>query len=236
MFRTLNIDKTIETILLLSKRIQERFPVADLNMVCLELLNIAKDSKRRTDWINTPNYFLRAAIIVTIGLGLFAMYYSIKHIDLANRTIYIAEFVQVSEAFINDLVLVGAAIFFLTTIETRIKRSRALNALHELRTIAHVIDMHQLTKDPSRMTSQLAMTPSSPREELSAYELMRYLDYCSEMLSLTGKVAAIYAQHFRDPVVLGAVNELENLTTSLSNKIWQKIMILDKQDDELTVR
>jgi hypothetical protein len=34
------------------------------------------------------------------------------------------------------------------TIETRVKRRRALRAIHELRSIAHVIDMHQLTKDP----------------------------------------------------------------------------------------
>ena len=29
---------------------------------------------------------------------------------------------------------------------------RALKAIHELRSIAHIIDMHQLTKDPERIT------------------------------------------------------------------------------------
>lgn len=56
--------------------------------------------------------------------------------------------------------------------------------------------------------------------------MTRYLDYSSEMLSLAGKVAALYAQGFSDPVALSAVNEVENLTTGLSRKIWQKIMIL----------
>jgi poly-beta-hydroxyalkanoate depolymerase len=65
---------------------------------------------------------------------------------------------------------------------------------------------------------------------MSAYELTRYLDYCSEMLSLAGKVAALYAQNFPDAVVLAAVNEVETLTTGLSRKIWQKIMILNKLD------
>jgi hypothetical protein len=41
-------------------------------------------------------------------------------------------------------------------------------------------------------------------------------------------VAALYAQTFDDPVVLSAVEELETLTTALSGKIWQKIMILDR--------
>jgi hypothetical protein len=67
---------------------------------------------------------------------------------------------------------------------------------------------------------------------MSVYEIMRYLDYCSEMLSLTGKVAALYAQNFRDGVVLSSViNEIENLTTGLSRKIWQKIMILHRLDE-----
>jgi len=48
----------------------------------------------------------------------------------------------------------------------------------------------------------------------------------SEALSLTGKVAALYIQRFDDPVALQAVNEVEGLTTGLSRKVWQKLMIL----------
>ena len=46
------------------------------------------------------------------------------------------------------------------------------------------------------------------------------------MLSLTGKVAALYVQHFDDHVAISSVNDVEQLCTSLSRKIWQKIMIL----------
>jgi len=38
---------------------------------------------------------------------------------------------------------------------------------------------------------------------------------------------ALYVQDSPDPVVLDAVNDVETLTTGLSSKIWQKIMILD---------
>ena len=48
---------------------------------------------------------------------------------------------------------------------------------------------------------------------MTLFELSRYLDYCSEALSLTGKVAALYVQRFDDPVALQAVNEVEELTT-----------------------
>lgn len=123
--------------------------------------------------------------------------------------------------------LLSAAILFLITAETRIKRRRALKAIHELRALAHVIDMHQLTKDPERVLARMAETPSSPKHNLSPAELGRYLDYCSEMLSLIGKLAALYVQKFDDPVALAAVNEVEDLTTGLSRKIWQKIMIIN---------
>jgi hypothetical protein len=58
-------------------------------------------------------------------------------------------------------------------------------------------------------------------------ELGRYLDYCSELLSLIGKIAALYSQCLEDPVVLEAVDDVEDLTTELSQKIWQKITLLD---------
>jgi len=69
---------------------------------------------------------------------------------------------------------------------------------------------------------------------MSRFELQRYLDYCSEMLSLVGKVAAIYAQSFDDGVALASANEVESLTTGLSRKIWQKIMVLNNSFDGLT--
>ena len=99
--------------------------------------------------------------------------------------------------------------------------------------MAHIIDMHQLTKDPERIANPDAGgdTPSSPTRHLTPFALSRYLDYCSEMLSLLSKSAALYVQDFADPVTISAVNEVENLTTGLSGKIWQKIMILDRVID-----
>lgn len=91
--------------------------------------------------------------------------------------------------------------------------------------------MHQLTKDPSTETSINQPTPSSPRRSLTPYELVRYLDYCSEMLSLTAKVAVLYAQSFPDPIVTEAVNDIERTSASLSQKIWQKINIMERAID-----
>lgn len=123
---------------------------------------------------------------------------------------------------------IAVGIYFLVGVEVRIKRNRALRALHVLRSLAHIVDMHQLTKDPERLLVSGPDTPSSPRREMTAFELQRYLDYCSEILSIISKVAALYVQHFRDSVIIGAASDLEALTGGLSRKIWQKIMLLDR--------
>jgi hypothetical protein len=44
------------------------------------------------------------------------------------------------------------------------------------------------------------------------------------MLALTGKVASLYVQKFDDADSVAAVSELEQLSTGLSRKIWQKII------------
>ena len=128
----------------------------------------------------------------------------------------------------NIIVSIGIAIWFLITLEGRFKRHKAMEALNELRSMAHVIDMHQLTKDPSLVGANMPLTNSSPKRTITEGELLRYLDYCSELLSLTGKLAAIYAQSLPSSRVITAVNEIENLTTDLSRKVWQKIMVLHK--------
>ncbi len=73
-------------------------------------------------------------------------------------------------------------------------------------------------------------TPSTPRLEMTPFELSRYLDYCSELLSLTGIIAGLYAQSSGDPVVVDAVSEIENLTNGVSRKIWQKLMVMQLLD------
>lgn len=227
MYRSLDSDKILGTVETLHRRIAERFPGSGLSRVCEELLTIAEESHRRSAWIAKPHRSLRiiAGVLVTLIIG--GLIFVLANASWPNNGFDLVVLVQVSEAGLNVFLLLSAAILFLITAETRIKRRRALKAIHELRALAHVIDMHQLTKDPERLQVHRATTPSSPNRNLTQFELERYLDYCSEMLSLIGKLAALYVQKFDDPVALSAVNEVEDLTTGLSRKIWQKIMIIN---------
>ena len=226
MYRSLDSEKIIGTIETLSRRIAERFPGSGLNRVCEELLTIAGESQSRIAWIGKPQRSLRVITGLLVAIIVGALILVLANASWPQNGFDLVVLVQASEAGLNIFLLLSAAILFLVTAETRIKRRRALKAIHELRALAHVIDMHQLTKDPERLSLRTA-TPSSPKLNLTPAELGRYLDYCSEKLSLIGKLAALYVQKFDDPVALAAVNEVEDLTTGLSRKIWQKIMIIN---------
>lgn len=227
MYRNLDSQKILRTIETLERRIGERFPGSGLGRVCQELVTIAEESHKRSAWIARPQRSLRIITGVLVTLMIGGLLFVLANAAWPNNRFDLVLLVQVSEAGLNVFLLLSAAILSLITAETRIKRRRALKAIHELRALAHVIDMHQLTKDPERLQARQAATPSSPKQNLSEFELGRYLDYCSEMLSLIGKLAALYVQKFDDPVALAAVNEVEDLTTGLSRKIWQKIMIIN---------
>ena len=46
--------------------------------------------------------------------------------------------------------------------------------------------------------------------------------------SRLAKVAALYAQSSKDPIVVDAVSDIGQITTNLSNKIWQKITLVQR--------
>ncbi|MFO1092235.1 MAG: hypothetical protein U0992_02840 [Planctomycetaceae bacterium] len=227
----LDAGKIEETVVTLARRIAERFPQSGLYGVCQHLHSVAAAARKRALEIQRPIVSVRIASALMIAGVLVMLGYTVQAtLDLAKETgnkLGPSDFVQMLDAAINSVVLVGATVLFLVTLESRIKRRRALRALHELRAIAHVIDMHQLTKDPERALGIGQDTASSPKRQMTPIALARYLDYCSEMLSLAGKIAAVYAQDLDDPVVVDAVNDIEDLTTGLSRKIWQKISILN---------
>src|ERR1044071_8778801 len=100
----------------------------------------------------------------------------------------------------------------MSSIRERVKRNRILRAIHELRSIAHIVDMHQLTKDPDRYLLKATFTESSPKRTMTLFELGRYFDYCRDALALISKVAAMYVEGFFDEVALEAVDEIEALT------------------------
>ncbi|MDP9168522.1 MAG: hypothetical protein M3O32_21035 [Actinomycetota bacterium] len=103
-----------------------------------------------------------------------------------------------------------------------------VNDLHRLRSLAHVIDMHELSKDPEQVSPSYVPTSHSVQHGIDADQLHHYLSYCSEMLTLTAKTAALCAEHSADAVVLENISYVETLTTELCSKSWQKISLLPR--------
>jgi len=225
--QTLDAAKIVETLRTLERRISQRFPDADLASVCRDLIAIGERTQHNAEAIAAASWPLRIIVYLAVAAGLAGLGFIAWALKVQVGSTEVFSFFQGVDALMNLTVLVGAALLFATTLDDRIKRRRSLRELHVFRSIAHVIDMHQLTKDPSSILGDGAPTKSSPQRAMSRFELTRYLDYCSEMLSLTSKLAALYAQVLPDAVVIDTVNEIENLTANFSRKIWQKISIVE---------
>lgn len=227
-YRQLDEAQITQTLEELRDRIAARFPEANLRRLAEQLLAVSREASACATYLRRPNWTLRIVAGLAI-VALLALLAGVAGVTMrAPVQMDIANLIQTIEAGVNDVVFFGIAVFFVLSIETRAKRRRALAMLHQLRSFAHIVDMHQLTKDPERlMAKSPAASPDRP-QPTSGADLGKYLDFCSELLSLVSKIAALLVQNFNDDHVLAGVNEIESLTTGLSSKIWQKITILER--------
>lgn len=232
-YRILDPDLVVRTQQRLHDHIRNRFPDSGLGDVARDLLEVAKQAKIRSNEIHRPDTRLRIAIYAVLSLAvLFLIAIAVQtrvRADLHNAT----TLVQFADATFGTLVFLGATGIFLFSLETRLKRRRAQTALHELRSLAHVIDMHQVAKHPEG----LKRTAGIP-QEIAQYstktlpDLRRYLQYCIESLAIVSKIAAVYVQNFPDEPTVSAVDEVETLCSGLSQKIWQKLTVLERMIDD----
>ena len=204
---------------------------AELGRLVDDLLARGRTASRRRKvltWVS------RVLIVVVLLAALLTIGTALREAvsdDGAEGSLQGLEWLPVIESGINDLVYAGIAIWFLLSLADRVARDDLVRRLHRLRSLAHVIDMHQMGKNPAALLPDIAPAPPegadviSPRT-LSVRDYGVYLDYCSELLSLTAKAAALCAEESTDALVLDTVSEIENLTNGMSRKIWQKISLL----------
>jgi len=220
-----------ETVRELLDRVSARFPERGLRAVCQDLLYLVEEvesgSSRTQQRIRTARLLSRILMAAILVGTAFILGFAVK--DAVQEFEKALDLLPFVETAINDVVFAGIAVFFLWSFPERIQRGQLLNLLHQLRSTAHIIDMHQLTKDPEQLRPTYVATKASKPLGMNRDEMERYLDYCSEMLSLVGKTAALCAEESRDTVVLETVSTIESLTVGLSRKIWQKISMLPKE-------
>ena len=220
----------LETAHRLERRIEARFPGRGLRKVVGELAGVVGEVKESTETVRGRRSWLghlsRLTILLVVLVALTVMVLAVRSaaMDAPDSGL---EWLPVLESGVNDLVFAAIAIWFLYSVPERLQRQRLLTLLHRLRSLAHIVDMHQLTKDPERLRKSFEQTGESVEMHLTSEELEHYLDYCSELLSLVGKTAALCAEESRDAIVLDTVSTIETLTVSLERKIWQKIAVLN---------
>ena len=212
----------------LTERIEARFPDRNLPQVSRSLSEAIDDllirpQSRVYGFLRVVSKGAIVILLLVVVIGLSMLVAQTAHLEQPES---IWSWVQIIESIINDLVFAAIAVFFLWHWPLRAERSHDLAALHRLRSLAHVIDMHQLTKDPDRLREDFKPTSETVQVGLDASQLANYLDYCSELLSLVSKTAALFAERTTDDTVLTTIEGLENMTTGMSRKIWQKIALL----------
>lgn len=226
MENVIDSDKLASTISKLKDRIEQKFPGSSLLEQCSKTLMIAGKAKERVAWIEKPHPGLRLALLVIILLLIGAIFFIAKIIKYDESQLALTQFLQALQAGIQDAIYVSLAIFFIVQFEIIILRRRAVKSIHELRVLAHIIDLLHLTKDENIIFKAGEHGETARSKMMTSSELKYYLSYCAELLSYTSKIAVLYAQTVNDPVVAASVNEIENLTTNLSSKIWQKMQVI----------
>lgn len=229
-FDRLNAQHVIGTVDRLERRIGARFEGRGLHRVAGELRELSEEvatvSSDARLHVRSVTIFTRIAMLAVVVVTGTAVAFAARGLDeFAGGTL---AWVTLLESAINDLVFAAIALYFLYALPSRVVRGRLLAVLHRLRSLAHIVDMHQLTKDPERLRPDFVCTDESVSHDLDRAEMEHYLDYCSELLACVGKVAALCAEESQDSVVLNTVASVETLTTDMSRKIWQKISLLPK--------
>lgn len=224
MKENVEIDAVIlkETIITLELKINENFPEASLKKKCHAMLDLLDETNKKIIEVEKPKILIRVLQVSIISLAIFLIFLifditNFKTIN-PNEITLLNNVIAISDAFFNIIVVLLAGLYYLLNLELKKNRKIIIPTINKLRSFLHVIDMHQQTKN--------LINVDSSKEKISNQKLREYLEHSSKMISLVSKIAALYIQKFQDEDIITKVNEIENLSTGLTQKIWQKIIVL----------
>jgi|SRR5208283_4426580 len=225
MQRVLNKDELLKTAEGLARDIDRQFSASGLTAVAAEVVKVTQEAMVRAERIRRPNILLRLGLVLLVVIAVVGVVVYLKSHEGELKPLEL--FFKLLDATKGSAAFLAAVAIFLVTLEFRLKRWRALQAIHELRAMAHIIDMHQLAKNPERFALALEPIQVSGRT-MSPDQMAQYLHLCTELLAIVSKIGQLYVQDFPDATALAAEDQFEGLATGLSSKIWQKLMILQQ--------
>ena len=127
-YRSLDAGKIVTTIDQLRRRIDERFPGAGLARVADDLGAVARDTQRKREELDRPNWPLRLLPVLFIAACAGITLIVAHSVDVGRSNTEPTNLLQTVEATINTIVLAGIGFVFFLTLERRFKRRRALAA------------------------------------------------------------------------------------------------------------
>ena len=224
----LNPKKLCKTIHSLEVIVAEKFPERSFRKTILELSKVAKEAKELSYKLSGKHVvawtiIIAAPIVLLCAISYLFIVYA--HFSSDEAQTGILEYSDTLDLFVNLIVLSVMGSYALFRQYRLRRRKRAMQILHKLRSIAHVIDLTQHGKN-----YQFIVDTQDHKSDkyISLDDCIQYLTYSSQALSLTSKVAAILIEDYNDNTVIASVCEIESLCTGISLKIWQKIETLQR--------
>jgi hypothetical protein len=213
----LDPSRIIQTAENLAERIGDRLPGRTLASLAVELARIASETDLRARQARKPIIAIRLASITAILASLLCLTYLLRHIHTSWEFGTITEVFEAADAAFNLLVVLAGAIWFLITLEARIKRRKALASIEELREFIHVIDLTQLYYTPELYDVDV---PDSPAQAGLDHT---YLLFCTQMIGVISNLAALYGRGGANDSILRAVSEVDMLASAVSTKLLSKV-------------
>jgi hypothetical protein len=239
MYKSLDFQKILSATHVLCNRVNERFPGSGLANVATEVFGFMTEVKETEKILLTDSwtgYLMKIGGSALIVITLFATI--LAAIDYrAGGQISITDFIQGVNSLLGTVVYAGLAILFVINFELKRKRKIVIRVVNQLKSMAHIIDMHQLSKDPEMICKNLTHTRAHGKvAPMTPFQLRKYLSYCIELLAMLGKIASFHAQRFNDALAAETVSDFERLTGDMAERIAQKISMIpyfeDKSNDE----
>ncbi len=154
--------------------------------------------------------------VVAVCACLLALWYLVGHIHTRWDFGTITEVFEAADAGSNLLILLAGALWFLITIENRIKRKKALMFIEELREFIHVIDVTQLYYTPA------VYNPDHETARTSVSFDYTYFLFCTQMLAAISNLAPLYTRGAANDSILRAASEVEGLANAITVKLLSK--------------
>jgi hypothetical protein len=208
--------RIIETAENLARRIGERLPGSSLAALAVELVRIAHVTDEQARQARRPIHAIRAVSFLAIGACLVLLSFIMVHVHARWEFGTITELFEATDAGFNLLALLAGGMWFLATLEARLKRKRALGSIEELREFIHVIDVTQLYYTPELFNSEAQRSHSALKFDHT------YLLFCTQMLAVIGNLAPLYTRGAAGDSILRAVADIELLANATTAKLQSK--------------